>query len=61
MVRIKKESKAIYINLAKDIYEQLEKFCEDSGQSKTTAVERFIKTGVEEYFEKKNEKHSSNF
>lgn len=60
MARAKKDAKALNINIATNIYNNLELYCEDSGQSKTTAVERFIKTGVEKYFEKKNKNCNSN-
>lgn len=50
MPRAKKESKTLNINLALEINNKLELFCEESGQSKTTAVERFLKKGLEEYF-----------
>lgn len=52
MPRAKKDAKALNINIATDVYNKLELYCEDAGQSKTTAVERFIKSGVERYFEK---------
>lgn len=62
MVRVKKDAKALNINIATNIYNKLELYCEDVGQSKTTAVERFIKAGVEEYFEKqKNKKYPEDF
>ena len=42
MPREKKESKPLNIRMEKSIYDNLVKFCETSGQSKTLAVERAV-------------------
>lgn len=41
----------IYLNVCidKSIYEQLEVFCEEAGQTKTVAVERAIRAYLEDY------------
>lgn len=52
MPRQKKEAKILNIKLELTINEKLERFCEESGQSKTVAVERFLDRCLDEYFEK---------
>lgn len=42
MVKQNKDWKALNIKLDKTIYEQLEKYCEETGLSKTVAVERIL-------------------
>ncbi len=55
MPRQKKESKVLNINLAIDICNDLESFCEETGIEKTTAVERMLRKCLNDYF-KKDEK-----
>ncbi len=55
MPRQKKESKVLNINLAIDIWNDLESFCEETGIEKTTAVERMLRKCLDDYF-KKDEK-----
>ena len=52
MPRQKKDAKILNIKLATAINEKLERLCEESGQSKTVAVERFLDRCLDEYFEK---------
>ena len=42
MARPKKEAKYLNVYLDKQVHDELSKFCEESGQSKTLAVERAI-------------------
>ena len=42
MTRAKKEGKYLNIKINAEIYKRLEKYCEDLGQTKTTAVERIL-------------------
>lgn len=55
MPRQKKDAKILNIKLALPIHEKLERFCEESGQSKTVAVERFLTKCLDEYFGKPEE------
>lgn len=41
MAREKKDGKHINLYIEKEILEQLEKYCEKVGQTKTMAIERF--------------------
>lgn len=41
MSRKKKDAKLLNIKLNREIHEQIERFCEESGMTKTTATERF--------------------
>ena len=45
-----KESKAVNINMDITILQELEKYCEETGLTKTVAIERILK----QYFEKQN-------
>lgn len=50
MARAKKDSVPISARIDKSIFERLEKFCEDSGQGKTAAIERALNMYMEEYY-----------
>ena len=60
MPRPKKDAKILNIRLALPISEKLARFCEESGQSKTVAVERFLDKCLDEYFEKPEESRKPN-
>ena len=60
MPRAKKDAKLLSIKLSTPIHEKLEKFCEESGQSKTVAVERFLNKALNEYFSKPEEERKMN-
>lgn len=42
MARPKKDSHAFSMKMSAEVYERLEKYCEEKGQTKTTAVERIL-------------------
>ena len=52
MPRLKKEYKVLNIKLDKGISDKLERFCTESGQPKTVAVERFLEKCLDDYFKK---------
>ena len=52
MPRPKKDSKVLNIRLSVPVYNKLEEFCAESGQTKTLAVERFLNKCLDEYFSK---------
>lgn len=52
MPRRKKNAKVLNIKLDIAVSDKLEAFCEESGQSKTIAVERFLNKCLDEYFSK---------
>lgn len=60
MPRQKKDAKILNIKLATPISDKLERFCEESGQSKTIAVERFLDKCLDEYFDKPEESRKPN-
>lgn len=60
MPRPKKDAKLLSIKLSTPIHEKLERFCEESGQSKTVAVERFLNKCLDEYFSKPEEMRRTN-
>lgn len=55
MPRAKKNARILNIRLDAEIYDMLDQFCEESGQARTLAVERFLRKGLEEYFGKEKE------
>ena len=55
MPRQKKDAKILNIKLAKEISDQLEQFCEESGMSKTVATEKILSQYLEEYFSRPEE------
>lgn len=52
MAKQNKDWKALNIKLDRTIYEQLEKYCEETGLSKTVAVERILSKAFKEYEKK---------
>lgn len=60
MPRQKKDAKILNIKLASAINEKLERFCEESGQSKTVAVERALIMYIEDYNKKQQIIKSAN-
>lgn len=55
MPRQKKDAKILNIKLAKEISDQLEQFCEESGISKAVATEKILSKYFEEYFSRPEE------
>ena len=52
MPREKKDAKLLNIKLASDIHDQLEKFCEESGMTKTMATEKVLSRFFDDYFKR---------
>ena len=52
MPKPKKESHSITLRMDKQTYDRLSVYCEDSGQSKTIAIERAINMYIDEYEKK---------
>lgn len=52
MARVKKENVPVSVRMEKKIYERLVEFCEESGQSKTVAIERAVNLYIDEYNKK---------
>lgn len=52
MPRQKKDAKVLNIKLDKTVCDKLEAFCDETGVNKTMAVERFLSSGLDEYFNK---------
>lgn len=49
MSKPKKDWKALNIKIQSEVYEQLEKYCEETGLSKTVAVERILSKAFKEH------------
>lgn len=47
-----KESKPFSLRMNVETLDRLNQYCEDSGQSKTTAVERAINAYIDDYYSK---------
>lgn len=52
MSRIKKDAKLLNIKLDREIHTQLENFCDETGMSKTVAVEKILSWYFSDYFSK---------
>ena len=52
MARVKKDGKALNCNIDRQVYEQLEVYCRDVGQTKTVAIERILKQFFNDYYGK---------
>lgn len=52
MAKKLKESQPFSIRMKKTTFDRLEQFCEASGQTKTTAVERALEMYIDDYEEK---------
>lgn len=52
MPRPKKDAKILNIKLIKTVSDQLERFCEETGMSKTTAIEKILAQYFDSYFKK---------
>lgn len=52
MSRAKKDAKLLNIKLDREVHEQLEQFCDESGMTKTTATEKILAKFFEEYFKR---------
>ena len=52
MARPKKEGTYLNVRIETSIYDRLEKFSEDAGQTKTVAVERALMAYMDDYEEK---------
>lgn len=58
MPRQKKDAKILNIKLAREISNQLEQFCEESGISKTVATEKNLSKYFEENFSRLEEERT---
>ena len=52
MARPRKPNRPISVRLDEHLYNRLNDFCEDSGQSKTIAIERALAMYIEDYYAK---------
>ena len=52
MPRPAKDTRPCSLRMEKQIFERLEQFCNDSGQSKTTAIERAVSMYIDNYYKK---------
>ena len=50
MPRERKDAKLLNIKLDRKVHEQLEKFCAESGMTKTMATEKILSQFFEDYF-----------
>ena len=52
MPQIKKDYVQFNMKMGKELAKRLAEYCEETGQSKTTAVERMLKREMDEYYSK---------
>lgn len=50
MPRAKKDGRYINYFIDREIYERLEKYADEKGQTKTIAIERILKEHLDKYF-----------
>lgn len=58
MPREKKDARYLNIKLSSDIYDQLDRFCAETGINKTAATEKIMERFFKEYFERSEEERS---
>ena len=56
-----KESHPLSVRMEKNTYELLNKFCEDSGLSKTVAIERAVEMYIADYRQKEKLMNKKNY
>ena len=56
MPRGKKDGRYINYKIRRDLYEMLEQYAEEKGQSKTVAIERILEAHLTEYFKNRSNK-----
>ena len=61
MDREKKNGTYLNVCIENSIYEQLNKVCEDAGQTKTIVVERALGSYFQEYIEKQKKLNELNY
>lgn len=54
--REKKDGRYINYKIRRELYEMLEQYAEEKGQSKTVAIERILETHLTEYFKNRSNK-----
>lgn len=60
MARPKKESRPFNIKMSAELYDRLEKYCDEMGQTKTTAVERILADALNRYEENRQSEKDTN-
>ena len=50
MAREKKDAKSLNIRISRAVSDPLDRFCEETGMTKTTAVEKILSSYFEDYF-----------
>lgn len=55
MPQMKKDAKILNIKLAREVSDKLERFCDESGMSKTVATEKILAQYFEDYFSRPEE------
>ncbi len=55
MSRSKKDAKFLNMKLDREIYDLLEKFCDETGMTKTMATEKIMDQFFEKYFDRPEE------
>ena len=50
MARSKKENVAMSVRIDKMVYERMVRYCDESGQTKTLAIERALSLYMDEYY-----------
>ena len=54
MKKRKKDGKSLNCIIDREVFEKLEEYCDEMGQTKTLAVERILRQFLEEHIHQKN-------
>lgn len=54
MPREKKDGRYINYYISRDVYEKLERYCDEMGQTKTIAIERILNSYLDNYLNRKH-------
>ena len=55
MARPKKDGKTVSLIMEKELFERLERYCDETYLTKTAAIEKALKTLLDRYEERKTE------
>ena len=55
MARAKKDGRYINYYIEKEVVDKLDQYCEETGLTKTVAIERILSMYFEEYYNRKSE------
>lgn len=61
MARAKKDGRYINYYIEKEVVDKLDQYCDETGLTKTVAIERILAKYFEDYFSRSKEERQPNF